>query len=233
MQQAPSARAARSRVTPRLLTLRVRKRPLFSGWGTSPGKGPRRRAGSPTPGRSTFTTSAPYDASSRVHTGPATRFERSTTRTSSSGPVTLVSSNAASVAVLRGTSSWFAGGLSNGGRGWQASIRRRRLSGGPSSQSPPVGRPLCDGSGCGGTGASRSAPTGEGAAGFDRGWWCSGAGSARPQSLPEGGRFKGRRYGMSISSRGACCCLPSMSVSSGLPAMTSRGMVTLMAEAGS
>jgi hypothetical protein len=49
----------RLRVTPRLLVFRYRKGMLFSGWGSSPAKGPIRRAASPSPGGSTFITSAP------------------------------------------------------------------------------------------------------------------------------------------------------------------------------
>src|ERR1019366_9046062 len=67
-----------SSVTPRLLVLRERNSPLFSGCGTSPGNGPRVRVRSPAPGRSILTTSAPMSASSLPQYGADTISPTST-----------------------------------------------------------------------------------------------------------------------------------------------------------
>src|SRR5271170_5173349 len=69
---------AMSSVTPRLLVLRYRNSPLVSGFGLSPGNGPRVRERSPTPGRSTLTTSAPMSASSLLQYGADTISPTST-----------------------------------------------------------------------------------------------------------------------------------------------------------
>src|SRR5271155_2665268 len=61
-----------SSVTPRLLVLRYRNSPLVSGFGRSPGNGPRVRDRSPTPGRSTLMTSAPMSASNLLQYGAET-----------------------------------------------------------------------------------------------------------------------------------------------------------------
>src|ERR1700687_5455822 len=67
-----------SSVTPRLLVLRYRNRPLVSGFGLSPGNGPRVRDRSPAPGRSILTTSAPMSASSLLQYGAETISPTST-----------------------------------------------------------------------------------------------------------------------------------------------------------
>ena len=64
----------------RLPVFIYRKVPLRSGWGSSPGNGPRRRDGSPTLGGSTLITSAPSEASSFPQYGAATIAPISSTR---------------------------------------------------------------------------------------------------------------------------------------------------------
>src|SRR6267142_5290774 len=67
-----------SSVTPRLLVLRYRNRPLVSGFGLSPGNGPRVRERSPAPGRSILITSAPMSANSLLQYGAETISPTST-----------------------------------------------------------------------------------------------------------------------------------------------------------
>src|SRR6266481_909276 len=67
-----------SSVMPRLLVLRYRNRPLVSGFGLSPGNGPRVRERSPAPGRSILITSAPMSASSLLQYGAETISPTST-----------------------------------------------------------------------------------------------------------------------------------------------------------
>ena len=69
-----------SSVIPCFPVFRYRNIPLRSGWGESLGNGPRRRDGSPDLGGSTFTTSAPSDASSLPQYGAATMLPNSSTR---------------------------------------------------------------------------------------------------------------------------------------------------------
>src|SRR5713101_1297161 len=67
-----------SSVTPRLLVLRYRNRPLVSGFVLSPGNGPRVRERSPMPGRSILITSAPMSANSLLQYGAETISPTST-----------------------------------------------------------------------------------------------------------------------------------------------------------
>src|ERR1700687_100893 len=67
-----------SSVTPRLLVLRYRNRPLVSGFDLSPGNGPRVRDRSPAPGRSILITSAPMSANSLLQYGAETISPTST-----------------------------------------------------------------------------------------------------------------------------------------------------------
>src|SRR5580704_7900333 len=76
----------RSSVTPRLLAFRYMNRPLLSGCGVSPGKGPRRRVRSPA-GGSTLITSAPRSPRSFAAYAAETPSPHSTTEIPFSAPL--------------------------------------------------------------------------------------------------------------------------------------------------